>query len=157
MRTVEKSPAVILDTELSANNNNLYIPIYAETKTHQNVAGGMEGNGESTTTFSNVLMSGLSTVSGSLNSTVALGMDVTDVVSDNSLMQGLLADNAEEEGLLIVEEEEIPMVVSLGDNYSMSAYFRMFVTDVYRLCRRLTPPARATLAIVLLWILWELL
>jgi hypothetical protein len=142
-----EEPPVVLD---DASRDNFLVPNYAETATkHDNRS---DENGESM--FSTVLMGGLSSMSGSLNYTMPLETDGAD--ADDSLMRGLLSDAADEEGLVIIEEEEPPMV-SLGENYSMSAYFKMFVMDVYRVFQRLPPPARVVLIILLLWILWELL
>ena len=43
------------------------------------------------------------------------------------------------------------------DDYSMSAYFQMFVMDVYSLFLKLHPIGRVVLIILLLWLLWKLL
>ena len=44
-----------------------------------------------------------------------------------------------------------------GNDYSILAYFRMFVGDVYYCFRSLPLPARAILIMFLIWVAWKLL
>ena len=105
--------------------------------------------------FSNALMTSLSRKGN--NGMAALESD------DNDMRQALLSEDANDE-LVIIEEQPSPsatlapvQAISLDDNYSMSAYFRMFVMDVYSLFQKLPVAGRVVLVLVSLWLVWRLL
>ena len=80
----------------------------------------------------------------------------------NTLTEGLLS-NAQE-GLpesLYMTTPSTPSLsmrgISPDEYYSMSAYFQMFVMDVYTVFQQLPGPARAVVIVALLWVVWKLL
>jgi hypothetical protein len=48
-------------------------------------------------------------------------------------------------------------VGSLNREYSMTAYFKMFVIDIYSLFRSMPVPAQIFTVVFLIWILWKLI
>lgn len=88
------------------------------------------------------------------SNTNPMGMSSVMSLNFSQFVRGLGSRTADQEAAqgLLVEE-----VVAPDGSYSMTAYLRMFITDVYSYFRALPIPAQAFVIVIMLWIIWKLI
>jgi hypothetical protein len=126
-----------LNTDLEMNRNGLQDPNYSPIPSDATFGAGGGGGGGSLNPFgSGSLVSGFSGLSGMSMSLPQMGYNGEQDQSSESLLS--------------------EQVGSLSREYSMTAYFKMFVIDIYSVFKSMPLPAQICTVVFLFWILWKL-